>query len=100
MQHGSRNPNYGPVLPLNNPILLRVVRNDQLSPDALSCIEVIKLIGGILTPIICPQNSDFPPSLVLHKSFELLELNEDLPFGLPEENPRFPREVINEYDIV
>ena len=100
MQHGSCSPNYGPVLPLSNPILLWVVRNSQLPLDALSCIEVIKLLGGIFIPIICPQYSDFPPSLVLHKSFELLEPIEDLSFGLHEENPRLLREVINEYDII
>jgi hypothetical protein len=77
-----------------------VVRNSELSHDALSCTKVHELLGGILTPIICPQNSDFPPSLVLHKSFELLELIEDLSFGLHEENPRLPREVINEYDSI
>jgi hypothetical protein len=38
--------------------------------------------------------------LVLHKRFELLELLEDMSFGLREENPRIPREVINESDIL
>jgi hypothetical protein len=100
MQHGSHSPNYGPVLPLSNPILLWVVRKNQISRDALSYTKVNKILGGILTPIVCPRNSDFPPSLVLHKIFELLELIEDLSFGLHEENPRLSREVINEYGIV
>jgi hypothetical protein len=76
------------------------IRNIQHPHDALSCTEFIKLLGGILTPIICPQYSDFPPILDLHKSFKLLEPIEDLSFGIYEENPRFSREVINEYDIV
>jgi hypothetical protein len=51
-------------------------------------------------PLSRSQDSDFLPCLVLHKSFELLELAEDLSFGLHEENPGLPREVINEYNIV
>jgi hypothetical protein len=88
------------LLPLCKPILLWVVRNIQLSPDCLSCIEVHELIGGILTPIVRPQNTDFLPCLVLHKSFKLLEPTEDLSFGLHEENLRLLWEFINEYKIV
>jgi hypothetical protein len=69
---------------------MRVVRNNQLSPDALSFTEVCELLGGILTPIVRSQDSDFLPCLVLHKSFELLKPTEDLSFGLHEENPRLP----------
>jgi hypothetical protein len=84
MQHGSCSPNYGPVLPLNNPFLMSFVRKNKLSPDALSYTEVNNLLGGILTPIVFPQNTEFPPSLVLHKRFEILEPIEDMSFGLHE----------------
>jgi hypothetical protein len=82
------------------PFCCRAVRNSQLPPDALSCTEIHKLLGGILTPIVRSQDSNFLPCLVLHKIFELLEPAEDLSFGLHEENPGLPREVINEYNIV
>jgi hypothetical protein len=85
---------------LSNPILLRVVKNSQLPPDALSYTKVNELLGGILTPIVRSHDSDFLPCLVLHKRFELLESTEDLSFGLHEENSGLSREVIIEYNIV
>jgi hypothetical protein len=66
----------------------------SLAQKSLNSLEVYS------PPLSDPQHFDFPPSLVLHKSFELLEPIEDLSFGLHEENPRLPREVINEYDII
>ena len=52
MQNSSSCSNDGPVLPLSNPILLGVVRNYKLSVNAMLSTEVLKLIGGILTPTI------------------------------------------------
>ena len=60
-------------LPLRYSILLWSIRNCQLSPDTLLSAISIKLLGGILTPVIRSENLDLPPCLVLHKSFELLE---------------------------
>ena len=62
--------------------------------------EVLELIGGILTPIVRPQDFDLFPSLVLHKSFELLEPVEDFSLGLQEIDLGLPGIVINERDII
>ena len=95
MQHSSSCPNDGPVLPLSNSILLGVVRNNKLSANAILSAEVLKLMAGILTAIIRPQDLDLLPHLVLHKSFELLEPAEDLVLGLQEVDPGLPGIVIN-----
>ena len=82
MQHSPSCSDNSPVLPLNHPILLGVVRNSKLSVNAMLSAEVLELIGGILTPIVKPQDLDLLPCLVLHKSFELLEPVEDLTLAL------------------
>ena len=84
MQHSPSFPNNGPVLPLSNPILLGVVRNCKLSPNAMLSTEVLELVGGIFTPVVGPQDLDLFPCLVLHKSFELLEPVKDLSLGIQE----------------
>ena len=66
-------PHNRPVLSLCYSILLRSVRNYQLSLNALMSAECIELLGGILTPIVRSQHSDLPPRLLLHKGFEPLE---------------------------
>ena len=100
MQHSSSCSNNGPVLPLNNPILLGVVRNCKLSANAMLITEFHELIGGIITPIVGPQDLDLLPCLVLHKSFELLEPIEDLTLGLQEKDLGLPGVIINKCDIV
>lgn len=62
--------------------------------------EVLELIGGILIPVVGPQDLDLFPYLVLHKSFELLDLVEDLTLGLQEIDLGLPRVIINERDII
>ena len=95
MQHSSSCPNDGPALPLNNPILLGVVRNSELSVNTMLSVEVLKLMAGILTPIVRPQDLDLLPRLVLHKSFELLEPVEDLILGLQEVDPSLFGIIVN-----
>ena len=99
MQHGPRSPDKGPVLPLSNLVLLGVVGNCQLPPNALLCTKVLKLIGGELS-IVGPQDLDLFPYLVLHKSFELLEPIEDLTLGLQEIDLGLPGVIINECNVV
>ena len=62
----------------------------------------IKLLGGILTPVIRSQDSDLPPCLVLHKSFELLEPLQDFLglLALQKVDSGLPGMVINESHIV
>ena len=57
--------------------------------------EVLKLIGGILTPTVRPRHLDLLPCLVLHKSFELLEIAKDLILGLQDVDRGLPGIVIN-----
>ena len=94
MQHCSSCSNNGPILPLNNPILLGVVRNNKLSVCPVLRTKVLKLMAGTLTTIIRPQDLDLLPCLVLLKSFELLEPVEDLILGLQEVDPGLPRIVV------
>ena len=96
MKHGFGNPNNGPVLPLHNPVLLGVVRNCELPPDACLCTIINKLTKGILPSIIQPKDLDLPTCLGLHKSFELLKPFEDLTLGLQEIDLGLPGVVINE----
>jgi hypothetical protein len=100
MQHGSRYTINSPVLPLENPILLGVVRYGHLSHDSMLCIEVYKLSREILSLVIRPQDFDPLSRLVLHKSFELLEPCEDLTLCLQEIDPSLPRVVINKCEII
>ena len=100
MQHRSSCSNYGPVLPLSNPVPLGVVRNSKLSVYLVLSTEVLKLMAGILTAIVRPQGLDLLPRLVLHKSLKLLEPAEDLILGLQEVDPGLPGIVINKCHIV
>ena len=96
MKHGFRNPNDGSVLPLRNPILLGVVRNCELLPDACLRTIINKLTKGILPSIVQSKDLDISTCLGLHKSFELLKLLEDLTLGLQEINSGPPGVIINE----
>ena len=66
MQHRSSCSDNGPTLPLSNLVLLGVVRNSKLSVYPMLSAEVLKLMAGILTAIIKPQDLDLLPRLVLH----------------------------------
>src|SRR5713226_8536047 len=102
MKHRSGCPHNRPVLSLCYSILLRSVRNCQLSLNALLSAECIKLLGGILTPIVRSQHPDLPPCLLLHKGFEPLEDSQHK-WGLlaPQEvDPGLPGVVINEANVV
>jgi len=100
MHHRSRYTNNGLVLTLSKPILMGVVRNDQLHPYTLRGVESYRLCGGILTPIVRPQDLDISPCLVLHKRLKLLEPIEYLSLGLQDVYPDLPRVVINESHMV
>ena len=90
MQHGSCCTGNGPVLPLSNSILLGVVGYDHLYSNAMLGTKVYKLSGGILSPVIRPQDLDPLSKLALHKSSEILEQFEDLTLGLQEIDPGLP----------
>jgi hypothetical protein len=90
VQHGSRCIGNSSVLPLGNPVLLGVVWYNHLSSNAMLGTKVYELFGGILTPVIRPQDFDSLSRLVLHKSSELLESFEDLTLGLQEIDPSLP----------
>ena len=64
---------------------------------------LIELLGGILTPIIRSKCPNPPPSLVLHKRFELLmePLQELLRYLTPQEvDPNIPGMIIDECHII
>src|SRR5713101_1795445 len=91
-----------PVLPFCYSILLRSIRNRQLSLNPLLCTECAELLGGILTPIVRPQHPDLSTCLLLHKGFEPLEDSQyKLRLLAPQEvDPGLPGVVIYEADIV
>ena len=81
MQHRSSCSDYGPVLPLSNPILLGVVRKCELSPNAMLSIEVLELVGGILTLVVGPQDLDLFPCLVPQKALNSWKLSKTSPLA-------------------
>ena len=96
MYHGFGSLYDGSVLPLRNPVLLGVVRNSELPPNACLRTIVNKLSKGVLSSIVRPQGLDLPTCLCLHKSSKLLKPLEDLTLGLQEINPGPPGVIINE----
>ena len=69
MYHGLSSPYDGSVLPHCNPVLLWVVQTNELPLNSRILAKIIKIIGGILTPIVRSQNLELLPYLILHKSF-------------------------------
>jgi predicted RNase H-like nuclease len=66
MYHDPCNPNDSPIVLVSHPILLKSVRNGELSMDALTRTKVDKLLVHILTSIVCPQYFDFPTYLIFY----------------------------------
>lgn len=90
----------GPVLPLNNPILLRFARCYQLPLDPYFPVKGIKILGGVLSSIVRFERLNLLTYLILHKCFKLLELTKDFILGLQKVNLGFPRGIINERNII
>lgn len=73
--HGFGCLNAGSVLPLCNLISLWILRYYKLPPN-------IKFPGGVPVSFVRPNHLYLSTRLILHKSFILRELAEDLIFGL------------------
>jgi hypothetical protein len=100
VDHGLHRIDDKPILHLCNPILLQVVGPRLLCLDSCLIAEISELIRGVLIPVVCPQHLDLSSYHVLHLSFDLSEMIEDLILGLHEVDPCLPREVINEGHII
>jgi hypothetical protein len=100
VHHGLHHTDDRSVLPLCNPILMRVVGHCLLPLDFFLLTEISELCRVELTPITCPQYIELPSYHVLHLSFESSEVTEDLILGLHEVDPSLLGEVINEGHIV
>jgi len=96
MHHGLHRNNDRPILPLYNPIMLRVVGLCLLPLDPCLLAEINELCRGGLTPTICPRYLDLPSCHVLHLSFKSSEVIEDLILGLHEVDLSLPGKIINE----
>ena len=92
--------NDGSILPLCNPILLRVIRNGVLPLDPCLNTKIIEIPGGVFSSIIWSQHLDPPFDQVLNPSFKFLKSRKDSILGLQEVNPRLPRVIIDEEHIV
>jgi hypothetical protein len=90
----------GHVLPLCNPILLRVVGHCQLLLDSYFLAKSVKFLGGILPPLSDLNTLNLLSCLIFYKSLKLLKLPEDLILGLHEVNLGLPRGIINKRYIV
>jgi hypothetical protein len=66
LNHGLSNTYDGSILLLCNPILLWIVRNNQLPLDSFLLAKTLEVLGGILTPIFLSQEFDILPCLVLN----------------------------------
>jgi hypothetical protein len=80
----------GPVLSLCNPILLRIVQDSQLPLGPCLLAKILEVIGGVLSPIIRPQDLGPLPYLVLYLGLELPKSIKDLILGLNKEDTGFP----------
>lgn len=61
MQQGLGRSNYATILPLNHPIMLRVVGCCKLFPNALLGTHIPESIGDIFPAIVTPQCFDLLP---------------------------------------
>ena len=77
------------------------MQHSVLLLDPLSRTILHKLIGSVLTLVVCPQHLDLLSCLSLHEILELSKPLKDLRLGLQEIDPGFPGIVINEgYTVI
>ena len=88
------------VLSFSDPILLWVMRHNQLSPNSLFATEVLEFIGDIVTTNFTPKSLHILPHVFLHQCFELKKFLERLIFILHEVDPTLSRKIIKKYHIV
>ena len=72
--------------------LPRFLENDASTSPLQKNVPVS---SPLCATLVCPQDLDLLPCLVLHKSLKLLEPLEDLILGLQKENPGLLGVVIN-----
>ncbi len=100
MQHCSSYSHNRSVLPFGHPILLWVMGFRQLPFNSFYYVEVLKLLGDILSTIVATRGSYFLSRLFLCQGSELTKPQEGLILLLHKADPTSTRKIINKSNIV
>jgi hypothetical protein len=100
IHHGSGCFTNCPVLSFRKPILLRIIRHNQLPLNLGSPTEIIILVGVKFFSIVCSKNTDVSTCLILNKILKILKFTERFIFSFQKINPSFMRTIINKNDII
>ena len=100
MQHCSCCTHNYSVISFWDPILLWVMRHNQLSLNSFFVIEVLEFIGDVLTIIFTLKSFHMLPHIFFHQCFELTKFWERLTFLLHEVDPTLSRKIINKDHII
>jgi hypothetical protein len=88
------------VLSFCNPILLGIIRHNQLPLNPRSSTEIIILVGVKLFSIVYFEKTDMSNCLILNKTLKILKLTKTFTFSFQKINPGFTRKIINKNDII
>jgi hypothetical protein len=88
------------VLYFCNPILLGIIRYNQLPLNSGSPTKIIILVGVKLFSIVCYENTDVSTCLILNKILKILKFTKRFIFSFQNINPSFTITIINKNDII
>lgn len=101
MQHRSSCSSHNrSVLPFGHPFLLYVMGCCQLPFNSFCSLEVLKLLGDILSTIVATQGFYFLSRFFLCQGFKLTKPQEGLILLLHKVDPRSMRKIINKNNRV
>jgi hypothetical protein len=88
------------VLSFYKPILLGIIRHNQLPLNPRSPEEIIILVGVKLFSIVCSENTDMSTCLILNKILKIRKFTKRFIFSFQKINLGFTRTIINKNDII
>jgi hypothetical protein len=100
IHHGSGYFTNCPVPSFYNPILLGIIRHNQLPLNPRSPTKVIILVGVKLFSIIYSENTDMSTCLILNKVLKILKFTKRFIFSFQKINLSFTITIINKNDII
>ena len=96
LQHTSDHVQNGPILPFCNTVLLRCIPRCKLLLYAILSAETQKVFGDLLSTSICSKHLDIIPTLLLNKSFEVVEFLKHFTLLFQHIHPCISGVIINE----
>jgi hypothetical protein len=88
------------VLSFYNPILLGIIRHNQLPLNPRSPTNIIILVGVKLFSIVCSENTNMSTCLILNKILKILKYTKRFIFSFQKINQGFTRAINNKNDII